>query len=254
MTPDDPQTSSEALTNAETRRSSPPRPSVEAPRPQHPGNRGNTGAVRPQGTRPVRHPAQGSPPREYTPPRPRPPSVPVSESGWYLPWWSLVVMVGVVGIVALGLLYAFSQLSQPHTPGNQLPRVQVITSVPTLSQDFAGDMAQPGVNTNPSPIPQALPSATVPLPTPIPSPTLPAGEFAIGMTVEVVGVDINGLNIRSSPGYDGTPRFLAAEGDAFVIVEGPQEADGLEWWRLEDPNDPERYGWAARNYLTVVSQ
>jgi hypothetical protein len=153
----------------------------------------------------------------------------------------------------------FGELSQPNTPGDQPPRIQVVTSQPTLSQDFlAGgesvSVTQPPVNANPTSIPQALPTPTIPLPTPIPSPTLPAGEFDIGVRVQVVGVDINGLNIRSEPGYDGTPRFLAAENDEFVVVEGPQDADGLEWWRLEDPDDPQRYGWAARNYLTVVSQ
>jgi hypothetical protein len=181
--------------------------------------------------------------------------VPPSESGLYLPWWSLVIMVGVVGVVAFGLLFAFSELSEPRTPGDQLPRVHVVTSQPTLSQDFSGEGGAPSQPQFwPTPIPQAQASATVPLPTPIPSPSLPPGEFDIGVSVEVVGVDVNGLNVRSVPGYTGSRLFLAAEHEVFIIVDGPQGADDLEWWKIQDPNDPNRTGWAARNFLAVVSQ
>ena len=177
--------------------------------------------------------------------------VPASESPLYLPWWSLLVMVAVVGAAAFGLMFVFTQLSEPQVPGNQPPRVQLITAQPTLSEDFAAGGAQPGFW--PTPIPQLYPSPTVPLPTPIPSPTLPPGDFGIGTEVQVVGVGTSGLNMRSEPGLEGTPRFLAAEEDIFVIVDGPQTIDDLEWWRLEDPNDSSRHGWAARNYLTALS-
>ncbi|HVO69359.1 MAG TPA: SH3 domain-containing protein, partial [Aggregatilineaceae bacterium] len=182
---------------------------------------------------------------------PRRQPVPPSESPLYLPWWSLLVMVAVVGAAAFALMFAFTQLSEPQVPGNQPLRVQLITEQPTLSQEFAAGAAQPTFW--PTAIPQLYPSATVPLPTPIPSSTLPPGRFGIGVTVQVVGVGSSGLNMRSEPGLEGTPRFLAAEEDVFVIVDGPQTVDEVEWWRLEDPNDSSRFGWAARNYLMAVS-
>jgi hypothetical protein len=158
-------------------------------------------------------------------------------------------MIAIVGAVALGMLYAVTGLDDARVPGDQPPQVEIITAPPTLSQDFA----QPNAGAYPTRIPQAYPSPTIPLPTPIPSPSLPPGDFIIGARVQVVGVESSGLNIRSSPGYGGTPRFLAYDSDFFVLVEGPQTADGLEWWRIEDPDDPSRFGWAARNYLTVVT-
>ncbi len=182
---------------------------------------------------------------------------PPSQSGLYFPWWSLLVLIGVVGIVTLGLVLALSAMMEPNIPGDQPPRVQVITAQPTLSQDFLAAPAQEGGAAQPlwpTPIRPAQPTATLPLPTPIPSPTLPPGDFAIGILVRVVGVGASGLNIRSSPGYSGTPRFLAAEDEVFAVVDGPQTIDGLEWWRVEDPDDPQRFGWAARNYLMVVTQ
>jgi hypothetical protein len=170
-----------------------------------------------------------------------------------LPWWSLALMVMIVGGIAFGLMLAFSSLSAPHTPGNQAPRVQVITSQPTLSQDFAAGPDSAGQGLWPTAIPQAQASATVPLPTPVPSPSLPPGNLAIGARVAVVGVGTSGLNVRSAPGYDGTPLFLALEQDVFAVVDGPQTADDLEWWKVQDLYDASRTGWAARNYLTVVS-
>lgn len=186
--------------------------------------------------------------RRHTPP---------SESGLYFPWWSLVIMVGTVGVVAFGLLFAFTELSEPATPQDQLPRIQVVTSQPTLSQDFgtgANPAAAPQEGAWPTAIPQAQPSATVALPTPIPTQTLPPGNFAIGSRVQVVGVGDTKLNVRSAPGLDGSLVFLALDGDLYQLVGGPQDVDGYEWWKLEDPNDPARVGWAARNFLMVASQ
>ena len=180
-------------------------------------------------------------------------------SGLYLPWWSLIIMVAVVGAVTLVLVLAFSALAQPKTPGDQVPRVQVITPQPTLSQDFLGGAGQgetDGQGLWPTPIRPAQPTPTIALPTPIPSPSLPPGNITIGVLVKVVGVGVTGLNIRSAPGTGeaSSPRFVAPEETVFVVVEGPQTADGLEWWRVEDPDDPQRYGWAARNYLEVISE
>ncbi len=178
-----------------------------------------------------------------------------ADSGWYLPWWSLIVLVGAVGAAACLIVFVLAQFSAPNTPGNQPAQVRVVTSMPTLSQDFfSASGRDPGpAPTNPAGIFPSTPTAAPVLPTPIPSPSLPPGEFRIGATVRVVGVGLSGLNIRMEPGTGSTARFLAYDDDEFVVVDGPQTVNGLEWWRLEDPNDSSRFGWAARNYLTVVS-
>ncbi|MBL8163768.1 MAG: hypothetical protein JNJ61_17405, partial [Anaerolineae bacterium] len=51
---------------------------------------------------------------------------------------------------------------------------------------------------------------------------------------------------RSSPGTDNTVNTvldIAEPGEVFTIVAGPQEANGLTWWRVRDANGSE--GWAA---------
>ncbi len=168
-----------------------------------------------------------------------------------------MVLVGVVAVAAFGTMALISSLGQAAAPGNQPARVQVVTALPTLSQDFVSsggsgasapqtNVAQPGIS-------QSQATATVALPSPIPSQTLPPGDFGIGSHVKVVGVGLSGLNVRSAPGYSGTQRFLAYDDDIFALVDGPQESDGIEWWQIEDLEDPERQGWAARNYLEATS-
>lgn len=204
---------------------------------------------------PLQQPPQAGAARQRVQQRRQP--LPPSHSGLYFPWWSLVIMVGIVGIIAFGLLIAFTELSEPATPADQLPRIQVVTSPPTLSQDFAAiqnQAAAPAGGAWPTAIPQAQPTATVPLPTPAASPTLPPGDFVIGARVQVVGVGETRLNIRASPGLDGAQLFLAEDGDVYQLVGGPQDVDGYEWWKLEDPQNPAHVGWAARNYLMITSQ
>jgi hypothetical protein len=58
--------------------------------------------------------------------------------------------------------------------------------------------------------------------------------------------------VRSTPGLDGAVNFQAYDDEIFVIVDGPQIVDDREWWKLEDPEDSYRGGWAVRNFLMIV--
>ncbi len=108
----------------------------------------------------------------------------------------------------------------------------------------------------------AEPLVTPPTPeaTVIPTPTLPDGvpadpgaDLQIGMNVSIHGTEGDGLRLRREAGKQGTPIFLGAENEIFIIKGGPKEADGFNWWYLEAPYDSARAGWAVANYLAVVS-
>jgi hypothetical protein len=77
--------------------------------------------------------------------------------------------------------------------------------------------------------------------------------IGVGSSVQISGTEGSGLNIRENPGVATQVLFVALESEVFEVVEGPVEQDGLTWWRLITPMDAARSGWAASNYLTLVS-
>lgn len=165
------------------------------------------------------------------------------ESGLYLPWWSLLILVIFVGAAAVGAWAVVGYLGGNNTPGGSTPMVVVITSTFTV-----------GPPATPTAIP-AVAGATAPppLPTIAPTGTLPPGQFQVGATVKVVGVGEAGLNVRSSPGTDAVIKFRATENEEFKLLEQPQTASGIEWWFIQSASDETRSGWASRDFLEVLT-
>ena len=107
-----------------------------------------------------------------------------------------------------------------------------------------------------------LPTATVPTvlsPTPPLFPTLtltaPPGapkEFTIGDLVQVFGTEGGGLRMRTNPNLTADVLLLGLESEVFEVLEGPREADGYTWWRLANPFDPAKQGWAADQFLRAI--
>jgi uncharacterized protein YraI len=75
--------------------------------------------------------------------------------------------------------------------------------------------------------------------------------MGIGAPVQVSGTEGAGLSIRSDAGTGHERLDVALDGERFVVIEGPVEADGLTWWKIQSVADPERQGWAAADYLTL---
>ena len=42
------------------------------------------------------------------------------------------------------------------------------------------------------------------------------------------------------------------DGEQFVVIAGPESADGFVWWQLRDPNDPFHVGWMVADYLQLT--
>ena len=101
----------------------------------------------------------------------------------------------------------------------------------------------------------------LPPPTPLASPTpgvtpgtaQPGGPIKLGIYVQIVGTDGDGLRIRSGPGTNNTTNFIGLDSEVFLVKGGPIQADNLTWWLLEAPYDKSRTGWAAGSFLGVVS-
>jgi hypothetical protein len=108
------------------------------------------------------------------------------------------------------------------------------------------------------------PSPT-PAVTPTPRPTEPAGteepsaatptaspDITIGGYVKVTDTGGYGLSLREGPGANYPRMDVAAEGEVFIVVEGPRTAARSPWWRVRDPDNEERAWWAIGNYLQPV--
>ena len=129
------------------------------------------------------------------------------------------------------------------------PIFVVITSTPTLGSPEEEEAT-------PSPTTSGAETST-PSPTDLPAPeitlTLPALPITLGSTVAITGTEGDGLAVRQGPGVDYPYFFVGNDGDAFVVEDGPREADGYTWWYLVDPLDADRSGWAVDTYLEVIA-
>lgn len=72
-----------------------------------------------------------------------------------------------------------------------------------------------------------------------------------GTVVEISGTGAAGVTVRDSPSLSGAPVFVAYDAEQFLLTEGPQFADGLEWWFGLDPLG-QRMGWIPRDFLAPV--
>jgi hypothetical protein len=77
--------------------------------------------------------------------------------------------------------------------------------------------------------------------------------IGVGDYVQISGTEGVGLRIRQEAGINGTPLFLGMESEVFKVKDGPKEMDGYNWWFIEAPYDSGRSGWAAAQFLAVVT-
>lgn len=92
-----------------------------------------------------------------------------------------------------------------------------------------------------------------------PTPTFPANlggdlPFAIGVYVQIINTGGNGLRLRANPGTGAGVNFIAAESEVFKVVDGPVQSGDYQWWQLVAPYDSNRQGWAAGDYLRIITQ
>ncbi|MBC8448771.1 MAG: SH3 domain-containing protein [Chloroflexi bacterium] len=104
-----------------------------------------------------------------------------------------------------------------------------------------------------TPTPAVTTAATVSVATPMPSPTPTprAPAISVGQTVRIGGTDEEGIRFRLGPGLDYVTLGVLEEGVSLKVLEGPEQADGFVWWRLEMEDGT--IGWAADDWLEPVS-
>jgi hypothetical protein len=71
--------------------------------------------------------------------------------------------------------------------------------------------------------------------------------------VQISGTSGSGLRIREEPGLESKMNFLAGDAEVFQVIDGPVQKDNLVWWKLVTPYDQGRFGWAAADYLSLIT-
>ncbi len=186
------------------------------------------------------------------------------DNGLYFPWWSLLILLAGVALVAALIIMGLSTLGGRFLPGGETPVVIVVTSTATRPAVTPSPTAAVTLGATPT---RRAPTATTPsaLTTDAPpegflrgtveSVITPAPEalaLRVGVQVEVFDVGAIGLNVREGPGTSYPVQLIASEGSVYELVDGPEESDEYTWWRIESVDDPDIEGWAIAEYLRVV--
>lgn len=101
------------------------------------------------------------------------------------------------------------------------------------------------------PAPTSTPTPLVPEEEPTPTISL-AGTIQTGAYVQITGTGGDGLRLRHQPSLNAEIDYLGLEEETFIVIDGPNSADGFVWWYLESPTDQTRKGWAVSDYLEAV--
>jgi hypothetical protein len=139
----------------------------------------------------------------------------------------------------------------------------------SLQPRMAGLLAPPPTETPTPVLPTRTATATAtipPRPSDLPSPTFtatripptrtgtpppsPTPGIGPGATVQVGGTGGQGLVMHDGPGMQAPPIRVIREGERVTVLAGPQQADNLTWWQVQDVNG--REGWVVASYLTLV--
>ncbi len=147
-------------------------------------------------------------------------------------WWLGPLLGFVLGVCALIGFSGLIGLKPLSSATGAPPTARVITITPS-----------PAIPTPTLAPEQIVPTLVVASPT-------PAGLY-IGGSAVVAGTG-SALRLRSDPGLQSTTLKTVDDGTRLKILEGPRDADGLTWWRLEDAADGAQ-GWAAAKFLTPAT-
>lgn len=118
----------------------------------------------------------------------------------------------------------------PAPPAGALPAE---TPTPAIQE------AAPVVEAAPTIAPLVVPTATVAAP---PAAPLGGNVLAVGQPARVTAP--NGLNMRDRASSAGTLIIQLGTGQRVTVLEGPAQAEGFTWWRVDDGAG--RSGWVAQ--------
>jgi hypothetical protein len=156
------------------------------------------------------------------------------------PWVLLVAAVAIAILVCVALVLIVRALRSGGgpTPTALVPSAAVGTASPTYEVIV--------------PTAAVTPTATAVLPISVTLSPPVFTEIAPGAHVVVQGTRGIGLNLRASASTAARILENVKDGVVLLVLEGPQQADGYTWWKVQTQQGKE--GWAAGQYLALKPQ
>lgn len=176
------------------------------------------------------------------------------DSGLYFPWWTLLLLLAGVALVAALIFVGLGALGGQFSPGGETPVVIVVTSTPTRRPTRPPVTPTPRLPT--ATATSALATAAVVGETAesVITPDPVQFEVRIGAEIEIFDVGTAGLNVRQGAGTEFPVVLIAAEGTRFEVIGGPEDAAGFTWWQLRNVDDPTIEGWGVAEFLRVPAE
>lgn len=177
-----------------------------------------------------------------------------------LRWWNVNGGEGRVGWVVdafggevwLVLVDWTDQLPPLPAPSPVLTPTATSTLTPTVAPPTATPEITPTATMTPTLAPAATPEIT-PTATPVLTPTAtPEGGIpspTVGGRAQVT-TKYQFINLRAEPGLGTETIGQLQDGTVVTILEGPEEVDGLRWWKVDDGQG--NIGWAAERVAEEV--
>jgi hypothetical protein len=159
-----------------------------------------------------------------------------------LPNWAFVAIpVGALAIIALIVVLAVRSCSGgAGAPATDQPPAVEATTAPVNSPT---PTLPPGPTNTP----------TVELPDLGGTPPPPVfTEIRVGAPVVVQGTGGAGLNLREQPSLGSPILGTVQDGTPLTVIEGPQDADGFTWWKVQTAEGGA--GWGVASFLTLAPQ
>jgi len=165
---------------------------------------------------------------------------------------------GIIGVLGTpdGFIFAAASGGDPKAGGTTLYNVRTrgatapYNAVSLWNSALGATARLVWVSTAENANPAALPvwgKINPPVATPVPSDgsgiSMGDGAYRIGVIAQVQTTDNDVLNLRNGPGLNFPRLGTIPSGTMVTLIDGPQNADGLIWWKVRLPNGTE--GWVV---------
>jgi hypothetical protein len=149
-------------------------------------------------------------------------------------WLGLGVLVTIVGLAIAAVLLAVFLFRQPLQVSLPTPTIIRLTAAPGMAATSTPRLPTP------TPIPTFTPPAT-------PDLSIAPEVITVGYYAAVANTDNIGVSLRGGPSTDNIRLELVPEGEAILVIGGPEEGSGFIWWQVRLANGTE--GWVAGDFL-----